>query len=139
MAKRLNLERCKKFHTIPLAIAKGFNKPASMSSTAGVGADGVHGHVLLDFNATRLDAKRLKIRLHKIGSNSLITTMNTVVKQRRVAELIELAKQMREGHQRSDKLGLTDDEVAFYDALEVNDSAVKVPGEPTLKDIARAN
>lgn len=32
---------------------------------------------------------------------------------------------------------LTDDEVAFYDALEVNDSAVKVLGEPTLKDIAR--
>jgi len=29
------------------------------------------------------------------------------------------------------------DEVAFYDALEVNDSAVKVLGEPTLKTIAR--
>ena len=54
-----------------------------------------------------------------------------------IAELIELAKQMREGHKRGDKLGLTDDEVAFYDALEVNDSAVKVLGEPTLKDIAR--
>jgi type I restriction enzyme, R subunit len=54
-----------------------------------------------------------------------------------IAELIELAKQMREGHKRGEKLGLTDDEVAFYDALEVNDSAVKVLGEPTLKDIAR--
>jgi hypothetical protein len=54
-----------------------------------------------------------------------------------IAELIELAKQMREGQKRGDKLGLTDDEVAFYDALEVNDSAVKVLGEPTLKDIAR--
>ncbi|HYG24674.1 MAG TPA: type I restriction endonuclease subunit R [Verrucomicrobiae bacterium] len=54
-----------------------------------------------------------------------------------IAELIELAKKMREGHQRGEKLGLTDDEVAFYDALEVNDSAVKVLGEPTLKDIAR--
>jgi len=32
---------------------------------------------------------------------------------------------------------LSDDEVAFYDALETNDSAVKVLGEPTLKDIAR--
>ena len=44
---------------------------------------------------------------------------------------------MREGQKRGDKLGLTDDEVAFYDALEVNDSAVKVLGEPTLKNIAR--
>ena len=38
---------------------------------------------------------------------------------------------------RGEKLGLTDDEVAFYDALETNDSAVKVLGEPTLKSIAR--
>jgi type I restriction enzyme R subunit len=54
-----------------------------------------------------------------------------------IAELIELAKQMREGQKRGEMLGLTDDEVAFYDALEVNDSAVKVLGEPTLKTIAR--
>ena len=54
-----------------------------------------------------------------------------------IAELIELAKQMREGHKRGEKLGLTDDEVAFYDALETNDSSVKVLGEPTLKNIAR--
>jgi type I restriction enzyme R subunit len=38
---------------------------------------------------------------------------------------------------RGDKLGLADDEVAFYDALETNDSAVKVLGEPTLKNITR--
>jgi hypothetical protein len=54
-----------------------------------------------------------------------------------IAELIELAKQMREGQKRGENLGLTDDEVAFYDALEVNDSAVKVLGEPALKNIAR--
>ncbi len=54
-----------------------------------------------------------------------------------IAELIDLAKQMREGQKRGEKLGLTDDEVAFYDALETNDSAVKVLGEPTLKNIAR--
>jgi type I restriction enzyme R subunit len=34
-------------------------------------------------------------------------------------------------------LGLSDDEMAFYDALETNDSAVKVLGEPTLTTIAR--
>jgi type I restriction enzyme R subunit len=54
-----------------------------------------------------------------------------------IEALIELAKTMREASARGEKLGLNDDEVAFYDALEVNDSAVKVLGEPTLKDIAR--
>jgi type I restriction enzyme R subunit len=53
-----------------------------------------------------------------------------------IEELIGLAKQMREAGKRGDALGLTDDETAFYDALEVNDSAVKVLGEPTLKAIA---
>ncbi len=54
-----------------------------------------------------------------------------------IAELIELARQMREGQKRGEKLGLTDDEVAFYDALEVNDSAVKKLGDPILKKIAQ--
>ncbi len=54
-----------------------------------------------------------------------------------IEELIRLAKEVRQATARGEKLGLSDDEVAFYDALEVNDSAVKVLGEPTLKDIAR--
>ena len=54
-----------------------------------------------------------------------------------IEELIQLAKDMRSATARGDKLGLSDDELAFYDALETNDSAVKVLGEPTLKGIAR--
>ncbi len=54
-----------------------------------------------------------------------------------IEELIRLAKEMREAGARGEKLGLSDDELAFYDALETNDSAVKVLGEPTLKKIAR--
>ena len=54
-----------------------------------------------------------------------------------IEELIELAKQMREANERGEALGLTDDELAFYDALETNDSAVKVMGDETLCDIAR--
>jgi type I restriction enzyme R subunit len=54
-----------------------------------------------------------------------------------IAELIELAKEMREAQQRGEKLGLSEDEIAFYDALEVNDSAVKVLGDETLRTIAR--
>jgi type I restriction enzyme, R subunit len=53
-----------------------------------------------------------------------------------VQELIDLAKDMREAHGRGEKLGLTEDELAFYDALETNDNAVKVLGDETLKKIA---
>ena len=54
-----------------------------------------------------------------------------------IEELIELAKQMREAQKRGENLGLNDDEIAFYDALEVNDSAVKVLGDECLRTIAR--
>ena len=54
-----------------------------------------------------------------------------------IEELIALARDMRDAGARGDSLGLSEDEVAFYDALETNDSAVKVLGEPTLKTIAR--
>src|SRR5260370_13683013 len=54
-----------------------------------------------------------------------------------IEELIGLAKHMREEQNRGAVLGLNDDEVAFYDALETNDSAVKVLGDETLRTIAR--
>ncbi len=54
-----------------------------------------------------------------------------------IEELIQLAKEMREAQQRGVELGLNDDELAFYDALETNDSAVAVLGDDTLKTIAR--
>jgi type I restriction enzyme R subunit len=54
-----------------------------------------------------------------------------------IEELIDLAKQMREEAAKGAELGLTEDEVAFYDALGVNDSAVQVLGDETLKTIAR--
>ena len=54
-----------------------------------------------------------------------------------IEELIELAREMRDAHKRGENLGLTEDELAFYDALEVNDSAVKVLGDETLRTIAR--
>jgi type I restriction enzyme, R subunit len=54
-----------------------------------------------------------------------------------IAELIELVKEIRQAQSRGENLGLTEDEVAFYDALEVNDSAVLELGDATLKAIAR--
>jgi len=54
-----------------------------------------------------------------------------------IEELIALAKEMREAQKRGEQLGLNRDELAFYDALEVNDSAVKVLGDDALRTIAR--
>lgn len=54
-----------------------------------------------------------------------------------IEELIGLAKDLRELEERGMALDLTDDELAFYDALGTNDSAVKVLGDETLRDIAR--
>ena len=52
-------------------------------------------------------------------------------------ELIQLAGEMREANARGERLGLSDDELAFYDALETNDSAVQVLGDETLRAIAQ--
>ena len=54
-----------------------------------------------------------------------------------IQELIALAKDIRAADDRGEALGLSPDEVAFYDALGANDSAVQVLGEPTLQTIAR--
>ena len=54
-----------------------------------------------------------------------------------IEELIELAREMREANARGEKLGLREDEMAFYDALGTNDSAVKVMGDEVLSEIAR--
>ena len=54
-----------------------------------------------------------------------------------IEELIGLARELREAGARGETLGLSDDELAFYDALGVNDSAVQVLGDVTLCGIAR--
>jgi type I restriction enzyme R subunit len=54
-----------------------------------------------------------------------------------IEELIALAREMREANARGDQLNLSEDELAFYDALETNDSAVKVLGDATLRTIAQ--
>ena len=54
-----------------------------------------------------------------------------------IEELIQIARDLREASARGEELGLSEDELAFYDALETNDSAVRVLGDETLRDIAR--
>ena len=63
---------------------------------------------------------------------------NRAVSTAQVIELlIEMAKQMQEAQRRGKELGLNEAELAFYDALETNDSAVQVLGDEVLKSIAR--
>lgn len=63
--------------------------------------------------------------------NNLITTIEVIT------ELIGVAKAIKAADMEGIALGLSQDEVAFYNALELNDSAVQVLGDDTLKDIAR--
>jgi type I restriction enzyme, R subunit len=52
-------------------------------------------------------------------------------------ELVQMAKKFREAAARGDQLGLTEDEVRFYDALANNESAVRELTDETLKKIAQ--
>ncbi|CDZ24634.1 HsdR family type I site-specific deoxyribonuclease [[Clostridium] cellulosi] len=63
--------------------------------------------------------------------NNLLTTAEII------EELIRIAKEIKNADRRGEELGLSEDELAFYDALETNDSAVKVLGDETLRTIAR--
>jgi type I restriction enzyme R subunit len=54
-----------------------------------------------------------------------------------IEELIDLAREVREADKRGEELGLSEDELAFYDALGTNDSAVQVLGDETLRAIAQ--
>jgi type I restriction enzyme R subunit len=74
-------------------------------------------------------------------SDKLRKTLNAyhnraIATQEVIEELIALAKEMDAASKRGDALGLTDDEIAFYDALAVNESAVQAMGDDKLKLIA---
>lgn len=70
-------------------------------------------------------------RAIKKYQNNLLSTSEII------QELIKLAKDIKATDKEAEELGLTPDEVAFYDALEVNDSAVKVLGDDILREIAK--
>ncbi|MFO8015700.1 MAG: type I restriction endonuclease subunit R [Candidatus Woesearchaeota archaeon] len=54
-----------------------------------------------------------------------------------ISELINIAKEMRDAESRGEELNLSEEEIAFYDALANNESAVEALGDETLKKIAR--
>lgn len=92
--------------------------------------DQIKGYARTNLMQSRSFAQMLDDSIRRYQNRSVETA--TVI-----AELVTLAKQMREAGKRGEQLGLTDDELAFYDALEVNDSAVKILGDAQLRTIAR--
>ena len=70
-------------------------------------------------------------------AQSILRYQNRAIEAAQVIEeLIGLAQEIREADARGEQLGLSEEELAFYDALETNDSAVKVLGDETLRAIA---
>lgn len=91
------------------------------------------------------DQVKTKLRRNKVQErqfsemldDSLQKYKNRAIEAAKIIEdLINMAKDIREAHKRGETLGLGEDELAFYDALEINDSAVKVLGDKILKHIA---
>jgi type I restriction enzyme R subunit len=87
-----------------------------------------------------------RAKTNLVKSKALLEMLETAIKKYQnnllstaeiIQELIEIAREVRESDRQGEKLNLTKDEVAFYNALEINDTAVKVLGDETLRDIAR--
>ncbi len=81
-----------------------------------------------------VQSKKFSDMLHaaiKKYQNNLLTAAQVI------EELIKLAHEVREADKRGENLGLSDDEIAFYDALVQNESAGEVLGDETLRELAR--
>jgi type I restriction enzyme R subunit len=77
-------------------------------------------------------------RFSEMLEQTLLRYQNRTIESAQViAEMIELAREMREANRRGERLRMSEEELAFYDALEVNDSAVKIMGDEVLRSIAR--
>ncbi len=96
----------------------------------------------------KLLAEQIKLRFKKniIQGRSFVDLLDKTVKKyinrsieaaQGIQELIELAKKIREDQKRGENLHLTEDEVAFYDALAHYKTARDVLGDDTLKKISR--
>ena len=91
--------------------------------------DGIRSRSQSNVVQTKLFSDRLEEAVARYHANA-ITTAEVL------AELIKLAKDIRAARQRGEESGLTDDEIAFYDALAENDSAVQAMGDDQLRVIA---
>jgi type I restriction enzyme R subunit len=92
--------------------------------------DQIHTVQRTNLVQARKFSEQLEEAINKYTNRSLTTAEI-------IAELVKLAKQMRDDAKRHSELGLREDEIAFYDAIATNDAAVLELGDETLKKIAR--
>jgi type I restriction enzyme R subunit len=91
--------------------------------------DGIRSRSKANIVETRAFSQRLEDAVARYHANA-ITTAEVL------QELIQLAKDIRAARQRGEESGLSDEEIAFYDALAENESAVQVMGDDKLRVIA---
>src|SRR5262249_18440281 len=89
----------------------------------------VRSHERGNVTQSRGFTERLEAAIARYHANALTTAQV-------LEELIQLAKDIRAARARGEETGLTDEEIAFYDALAQNQSARDVMGEPALRVIA---
>ncbi len=94
----------------------------------------------------KAEIKNPRMRQNLVQSRSFVEMLEQSLKKYEnraietaqvIEELIELAKKINEAQKRGESLGLSNDEIAFYDSLETNESAVRELGDEVLKTIAR--
>lgn len=91
--------------------------------------DGIRSRSKSNVVQTKVFSERLEDAVARYHANA-ITTAEVL------QELIQLAKDIRAARQRGEEQGLSEDEVAFYDALAENESAIQLLGDDKLKLIA---
>lgn len=94
--------------------------------------------LLNDEIKTRFSTNAVKARsFAEMLEKALLQYRNNSIEAAKVIEeLIEIAKQIRESEKGAEELGLSSDEVAFYDALSTNGSAKEVMGDDQLRKLA---
>jgi len=92
------------------------------------------------------DEIKVRTKHNLVKSKALLEMLETAIKKYQngllttaeiIQELIDLAKEIKAADKRGEQMGMNEDELAFYDALEVNNSAVQVLGDDALRMIAR--
>lgn len=91
--------------------------------------DGIHARSGNNVVQQKKYSDRLKAVLLKYNNRAIETAQV-------IEELIQMAKAFQEAMARDDSLGLNPDEIAFYDALAENESAVRELGDETLRKLA---
>lgn len=91
--------------------------------------DGIRSRSKINVVQTKLFSERLEDAVARYHANALTTAEV-------LQELVKLAHDIRTARQRGEEQGLTDEELAFYDALAENKSAVEAMGDANMRVIA---